>query len=179
MVELTARDLAHLPQVEVAVGDARAPDLPRASFDVVAASLVLFFLPDPAAALRAWTDLLVDRGRLGVSTLGEKDRGGPPSTASSTRTCPPDVVEARTRGLRGPYASDDGVERLFFDAGLADVTTVTDSVEAVFRDPEQFVRVLSGRTASGRCGSPSRRPTGPGCGTRSSTPWRSSGTRQD
>jgi ubiquinone/menaquinone biosynthesis C-methylase UbiE len=47
MVELTARDLAHLPQVRVQVADAQDPGLPAASCDVVAASLVLFFLRDP------------------------------------------------------------------------------------------------------------------------------------
>ena len=73
MVELTRQDLSDLPQVEVRVGDARAPGLPSASFDVVASCLVLFFLPDPAAALRAWTDLLVGGGRLGVTTFGGQD----------------------------------------------------------------------------------------------------------
>jgi ubiquinone/menaquinone biosynthesis C-methylase UbiE len=139
MVELTARDLAHLPQVEVRVGDARAPDLPSASFDVVAASLVLFFLPEPAAALRAWADLLVGGGRLGVTTLGEKDPGWTAVDRLFSSYLPPSLVEDRTRALRGPYASDAGVERLFSDAGLTEITTVTDRVEAVFRDPEQFV----------------------------------------
>ncbi|MGN6129345.1 MAG: class I SAM-dependent methyltransferase, partial [Nocardioidaceae bacterium] len=35
--------------VEVACLDAAAPDLPERSYGVVASSLVLFFLPDPAA----------------------------------------------------------------------------------------------------------------------------------
>ena len=73
MVELTARDLAAYPQVEVVVGDAGAPGFPAASFDVVAASLVVFFLPDPAAALEAWTGLLAPGGRLGVTTVGAQD----------------------------------------------------------------------------------------------------------
>ena len=40
--------------VDVLLGDAMSPDLPPASFDVVAASLVLFFLPDLLAALQIW-----------------------------------------------------------------------------------------------------------------------------
>ena len=51
--------------MEVVVGDAQEPDLPEQSFDALASSLVLFFLPDPAAALRAWRMLLVDGGRIG------------------------------------------------------------------------------------------------------------------
>ncbi|MBO3102925.1 class I SAM-dependent methyltransferase [Cellulomonas fengjieae] len=139
MVELTARDLAHLPQVEVRVADARAPELPPASFDVVAASLVLFFLPEPAAALRAWTELAVHGGRLGVTTLGEKDPGWTAVDQLFGPHLPPELIEARSRALRGPYASDAGVERLFSDAGLTDVRTVVHSVDAVFGDPEQFV----------------------------------------
>src|SRR6478735_3874517 len=73
MVELTALDLADLPQVEVLVGDAQAPAFAPASFDVAAASLVLFFLPDPAAGLRAWAELVVPDGRIGVSTFGAQD----------------------------------------------------------------------------------------------------------
>src|SRR4051794_13463209 len=73
MVELTARALAGLPQVQVRVGDARAPALPPSSFDVVASCLVLFFLPDPASALAAWRRLLVQEGRIGVTTFGAQD----------------------------------------------------------------------------------------------------------
>lgn len=56
--------------VEVVLGDAQEPDLPGRSFDALTSSLVLFFLPDPAAALRAWRMLLVDGGRIAVSTFG-------------------------------------------------------------------------------------------------------------
>ena len=56
MVEATAAEAAAagLP-AEVAVGDAEAPDVPDAAFELVTSSLVLFFLPDPAAAPDAAT----------------------------------------------------------------------------------------------------------------------------
>ncbi|WP_315096704.1 methyltransferase domain-containing protein [uncultured Cellulomonas sp.] len=139
MVQLTARDLADLPQVDVRIGDARAPDLAPGSFDVVAACLVLFFLPDPAAALRAWADLLVPGGRIGVTTLGEKDPGWATVDRLFEPHLPPALVAARARGLRGPCASDSGMEQLYQDAGLMDVRTVRDQVSVDFHEPEEFV----------------------------------------
>lgn len=56
---LAARVPAHF-----LVGDASAPPLPRAGFDVVLARHVLWAMPDPAAVLGAWTGLLADGGRL-------------------------------------------------------------------------------------------------------------------
>ena len=47
-----------------AVGDASDPDLPAGAFDVVLSRHVLWALPDPAAGLRRWCDLLADGGRL-------------------------------------------------------------------------------------------------------------------
>lgn len=45
-------------------GDAGAPDLPAAAFDVVLSRHVVWALPDPRAALTRWTDLLVPGGSL-------------------------------------------------------------------------------------------------------------------
>ena len=60
MVAATAADVAaaafdpdHVT-VEVRQGDATAPDVAPGSVDLIASSLVLFFLPDPRAALAAW-----------------------------------------------------------------------------------------------------------------------------
>jgi len=62
MVERTARDARDLPQLEVRVGDACAPDVEQQAYDVVSCCLVLFFLPDPAAAVRAWVPALAPGG---------------------------------------------------------------------------------------------------------------------
>jgi SAM-dependent methyltransferase len=50
--------------VTFAVGDAGDPDLPTGSFDVVLSRHVLWALPDPAAGLARWVDLLAPGGRL-------------------------------------------------------------------------------------------------------------------
>lgn len=139
MVELTALDLADLPQVEVRVGDARAPALPASSFDVLASCLVLFFLPDPAGVLRTWSELLVPGGRLGVTTFGAQDERWRAVDALFDPYLPPAMLDARTSGTRGPFASDDGMTNLFDDAGLGGVRTAHRTVEAAFRDPEHFL----------------------------------------
>jgi ubiquinone/menaquinone biosynthesis C-methylase UbiE len=74
MVQHAADATRDLPQVEVRVADAIAPGLPPSSYDVVASTLVLFFLPDPGAAVRTWVQLLATGGRLGVTTFGPQDR---------------------------------------------------------------------------------------------------------
>lgn len=139
MVERTARDVRELRHVEVRVADAAAPGLPPRSYDVVASSLVLFFLPDPGAVVRTWAELLVDGGRLGVTTFGPQDPHWEQVDALFTPYLPPAMLDARTSGRRGPFASDEGVEQLLLDAGLTDVRTAHRSVEAVFRDAEHLL----------------------------------------
>ena len=140
MVERTARDVSHLPQVEVRVADASAPGLPPASYDVIASSLVLFFLPDPGAAVRTWTELLVPGGRLGVTTFGPQDDRWHKLDALFDPYLPQAMLDARTSGRRGPFGSDEGVARLLSDAGLTDVRTARRTVTATFRDAEHLLR---------------------------------------
>lgn len=139
MVERTAHDVRDLPNVEVRVADASDPGLARASFDVVASSLVLFFLPDPLAAVRAWAGLLVEGGRMGVTTFGAQDERWQQVDAVFTPYLPPAMLDARTSGRRGPFASDAGMQDLFTAGGLAEVRTAHRTVEARFRDVEHLV----------------------------------------
>ncbi len=75
MVAVTGREARTrgLTNVHVQVMDAMRPSLPHGRYDVVTASFMLFFLPDPAAALTAWRSLLVPHGTVGVSTFGAWD----------------------------------------------------------------------------------------------------------
>jgi ubiquinone/menaquinone biosynthesis C-methylase UbiE len=140
MVAATAVDVRDLAHVQVRVADASAPGLPASSYDVVASSLVLFFLPDPAAAVRAWQDLLAPGGRLGVSTFGAQDERWKAIDALFTPHLPQDLLDARTSGRVGPFASDEGVEGLLAGAGLVEVRTVRWRLDAAFSDPEQWLR---------------------------------------
>ena len=64
MVERARAKADDVPGATFAVGDASAPDLPAGFFDAVLSRHVLWALPDPAAGLRRWCDLLAPGGRL-------------------------------------------------------------------------------------------------------------------
>ena len=66
MVDRARAKAAAAPHLTVsfAVGDASEPGLPAGTFDVVLSRHVLWALPDPAAGLRRWCDLLAPGGRL-------------------------------------------------------------------------------------------------------------------
>lgn len=140
MVQATAADAARagLDVVEVRVGDAMAPDLPLSSYDVVASSLVLFFLPDPLAALRAWRNLLVESGRLGVSTFGSYDDRWANTVDALRAHAPADVAGARTISRQGPFESDEGMEHLLTESGYRHVRTLSSVVTPRFRDCEHW-----------------------------------------
>ena len=136
MVELTAADVRGLPQAEVRVGDASDPAVPAASYDVLSCCLVLFFLPDPAAAVRAWRDLLVPGGRVGITTFGAQDERWRALDALFAPYGPPG---RRAMGRSGPFASDQTMEQLLRDAGYVDVRTAHRTVRAEFADPQQWL----------------------------------------
>jgi ubiquinone/menaquinone biosynthesis C-methylase UbiE len=65
--EMVARAVAkagHLDGVTFTEADAADPPLPQAAYDVVLCRHVLWAMPDPAAALRRWLDLLAEGGTL-------------------------------------------------------------------------------------------------------------------
>lgn len=129
---------AGLENVEVRQGDAQEPELPEQVFDVIASSLVLFFLPQPREALAAWLPLLRPGGRLGVTTF----RGTDPVLEMAHDVfdpyLPPDLLDARTTGAQGPFASDAGMTGLLRAAGFVDVQSVGSTVSPVFRDVEHW-----------------------------------------
>ena len=96
MVALTQADVdtEGLGNVDLQVLDASDPGLPQGTYDLIACSLVAFFLPDPAAAIVGWHDLLKPGGRLGLSTFGERDpawvgrRGVQALSATADARCP-------------------------------------------------------------------------------------------
>jgi ubiquinone/menaquinone biosynthesis C-methylase UbiE len=124
--------------VDVRAGDAQSPDLEPETYDVVASSLVLFFLPDPGAAARAWRRLLVPGGRVGVTTFGEYSPAWRAVDDVFKPYLPQGWQDARTKQRSGPFASDAGVEGLFVDAGFADVRSTTMTVPVRFRDEDHW-----------------------------------------
>ncbi|GIG29556.1 class I SAM-dependent methyltransferase [Cellulomonas marina] len=125
MVAATARDVERrgVHHVRVVQADATDPPVAPGTADVVVASLVLVFLPDPAAAVRRWAALLGPGGTLAVSTFGPRDAAWERLDDVFTPWLPQGLLDARTAGTRGPFATDDGVAGLLADAGLVDVRT--------------------------------------------------------
>lgn len=140
MVERTRADVRArgLKQVELHVMDAAAPDLSDAAFDLVTASLVVFFLPDPGDALSRWRSLLRPGGRLGISTFSLRDPAWKQLDDLFLPYLPPHLLDARTSGQAGPFASDVGVEDLLTSAGYDEVRTSSAVISPSFADPDQW-----------------------------------------
>jgi ubiquinone/menaquinone biosynthesis C-methylase UbiE len=140
MIEATARDATNLGmKVDLRVADAMAPALPSASYDLLASSLVLFFLPDALTALRNWRDFLVKGGRIGVSTFGPYDQHWANRVDTAMREHAP-IPAMAPAAREGPFASDAGMERLLTEARYRDIRTVTATASPRFADPEHWYR---------------------------------------
>ena len=113
------------------VGD---PALPAGSYELIASSLVLFFLPDPATALARWLTLLAPGGRIGVSTFGEEHPVWSGVNALFHPWLPPAMLDPKSVGADSPFTSDDGMEALLRDAGASGVHTVTRRVDVPWGD---------------------------------------------
>jgi trans-aconitate methyltransferase len=146
MVELTASAAADLEHVSVAVGDVREPALEPAAYDLVASSLVLFFLPDPAAAVAAWTHLLRPGGRLGVTTF--LPWGGAWREMEELLTSYA-ADGARPPAMADVFSTDAGVEGLLRGAALRDVRTETVELAVRFSDPQQYLSWATGTALRG------------------------------
>ena len=142
MVEHTRALLAHgstpVAPTVVEEMDASRPTLPVRSFDVLASSLVLFFLPDPTDGAARWLRLLRPGGRLGVTTFGAQDETWEAVDALFRPYLPPSVLDPRTRGPGSPFGTDEGVEQLFAAAGGEHVRTVSEPLAVVYADAEQW-----------------------------------------
>jgi SAM-dependent methyltransferase len=124
--------------IEWMLGDAAAPDLPPSSVDVVASSLVLFFLPDPVTALRAWHGVLGPAGRVGVTTFGPFAPAIDALTALIQPHLPDGGLDPKAPAGPAAFGSDAGVEQMFADAGFTDVTTRHLDVTVRLRDVEHW-----------------------------------------
>jgi SAM-dependent methyltransferase len=118
-----------LRNVRLLVGDAEAPDVGQAEFDAVLASIVLFFLPDAPAALRRYRGVLAPGGRLGFSTIVDRDweRWHP--------------VELALRGSvheADPRGRSDRLLNCLPACGFARPETCERRYDNVFADPEHW-----------------------------------------
>ena len=123
MVSLLSADIARLgvSNASVVLGDAETPPV-TGTYDVVVSGLVLFFLPDPAAALRGYRRLLRADGRLAFSSFSrDDDRWGPVYRLIGAFVPPDESPLPRPADADGPFASDLNVTELVTAAGFVDV----------------------------------------------------------
>ncbi|GAA1982600.1 hypothetical protein GCM10009754_69440 [Amycolatopsis minnesotensis] len=141
MIELTEQEIDRrgLTNAVAAVMDAQEPALPAASYDVVLAAAVVFFLPDPAAGLRAWHALLAPGGRLGVTCFGANDPRWGRVEEIFRPFVPPSMIWAMLNPS-SPFASTENFARAAVEAGFDEVSSTTRTHDVTFRDPEQWVR---------------------------------------
>ncbi|MEO3937015.1 methyltransferase domain-containing protein [Dermatophilaceae bacterium Soc4.6] len=130
-------------RVDLVVADAQDPAWGEADvegLDVIVSSLVLFFLPDPPIALVRWSRLLRPGGRLGVATFGSPDLAWSRVDEVFRPFLPPGMLDARTSGVAGPFASDEGMERLLTGSGYVQPRTSHLALAVEFADAEQWYR---------------------------------------
>jgi ubiquinone/menaquinone biosynthesis C-methylase UbiE len=146
MVALTRAVTEGLSQVSVAQGDAADPSATGAPYDVVAASLVLFFLPDPTAAVRRWRALVRPGARAGVTTFAAPT----PSWRAMEAAFDEALGQPVSQGpYGGPFADDEGVEAVFRAAAWADVRTEVSVHDVPFRDLAQWEEYVDGTALRG------------------------------
>ncbi len=141
MVAATAAALADadLSHAIASVGDAGRLET-EGDFDLAVSSLVLFFLPDPGTVLQGWLAALRPGGRLALSTFGPLDEASRSLDALFDPWLPPGLLDARTSGARGPFASDDGMLALMGDAGAVDLDNHLEPFQVRFADVDAWRR---------------------------------------
>ena len=144
-VARSAPPAAGAAAIEYHVGSAYEPGLPERSYDVVFCRLVLCHLQDPAQAVAAMADLLVEGGRLVLVDMDLRD----------TFTMPPTpFYDACVDEVTVPYGAHIGVDYsvglrlpgLMSGAGLEPEFVVAD--QPIFRDgPEKHLWERTWRVA--------------------------------
>jgi ubiquinone/menaquinone biosynthesis C-methylase UbiE len=146
-VDLSPAMLAHTRaavaglDVTVLEMDATRPTLPEASYDVLASSLVLFFLPDPRDALSRWLRLLRPGGRFGLTTFGKADATFEALGDLFEPYIPREVLDPMNeRGQDDPFASPGTLTALAETAGASDVRVVEEDLAVELADVHAWRR---------------------------------------
>ena len=115
-----------------------AEDPPSGPWDVVQASLVLFFLPDLAGALDRYRASLSPTGRLGFTWFGEGDDSLDEVMDAIADALPDDARPPRGVATTGPFGSVDALEAVLRDHGFREVSTTGLRVTLAFDDPDHW-----------------------------------------
>ena len=139
MIELAGADLraAGLDAFDLRVMDAEQLQFPDASFDVLTAAFMLFFLPDPEQAAAEFRRLLRPGGQIAVSTWADEDPRWAweddllPATATATGT-------PRRRAVQRPFDRAEDVTELLAGAGFRQLRAYREETEIHFATEQQW-----------------------------------------
>jgi len=134
MVRLLGEDIAHLAHVHVTQSNAADPRPPAPPYDVIASSMVIFFLDDPTAALTRWRALLRPGGRVGVATFQ------PWEGAWNDLDALHDEFVEDPQPTDDRWDTDAQVEAMLTGAGFAAVHTESATYEIPFSDFDEWRR---------------------------------------
>jgi ubiquinone/menaquinone biosynthesis C-methylase UbiE len=134
MVRLLAEDTTHLAHVHVTTSDAADPRPPAPPYDLVASSLVLFFLDDPVGALARWRTLLRPGGRVGVTTF-QPWWGSWQALSDLYDEFTDDSISTDDR-----YGTEAGVELMLTGAGFSEVRSELATFVIPFADVAEWER---------------------------------------
>lgn len=122
MVERTRREVAHLPHVSVALGDADNPPTRAGGWDAAIAALLLFYLPDPVGSSARIRQVLRPGGVFVASTFDSPDARWRIVEAAISPYWPPSVEPSHPSGA-SPFATVRSTEQILADAGYVDIDT--------------------------------------------------------
>ena len=139
MVELLRADAAArgMEQIEVRLADVQGADL-EGPFDCVLAAFVLFFLTDPADALRRYHRLLRDGGRIAISSfVGDDERW---HWLRELREMIPEEAQLPSAPGAAPFRSKEELHALLAGSGFSDAHSIEREHRTPFRDADHWVR---------------------------------------
>ena len=135
MVDAVRSAAAELPWLTAEVGDAEQP--PDGPYDLIQASLVLFFLPDLDAALTRYREVLAPDGRLGFTWFGERDMRWDPVFGALTADLPDSEKPPRDAD-GGPFTSIEAMHAHLDAGGWSEMTTETLTHDVHVRDADHW-----------------------------------------
>jgi ubiquinone/menaquinone biosynthesis C-methylase UbiE len=114
-------------------GDASSP-FGAEVFDAVLSSMVLYLLPDPVAALKAWRTLLTPGGTLVFSW----SLGLDPEWLKVFRAVEKHASDTSFLSYLGQLPQTGGMEKTLRECGYEHISIVTETVTTVFHSPAEW-----------------------------------------
>lgn len=140
MLELLRADAAarHISNIVTRLADAQDLEIAGRAFDCVLAAFVLFFMTDPARALRRYRELLRPSGRIAITTFAADDERWR-WTRELAEMVP---AAARLPNLTASpaFSTDDALHMLLTESGFAAARSTVRERVLCFRDADHWLQ---------------------------------------